>query len=98
MVRQPKEAPSPRTQSLHRWRAEGLRHRAEALRHRTQSLRRLPVLRHHLRVSTSTRARLQVLVVVCGGTWGVKLTECLAMYEPLIIIPMVRACRTREGV
>lgn len=32
------------------------------------------------------------LMCLCGGLWGVKLTECLALYEPLLIIPlMVRA-------
>lgn len=30
-----------------------------------------------------------LLVCMCGGLWGVKLTECLAMYEPLLIIPLM---------
>jgi len=30
-----------------------------------------------------------VLVLTCGITWGIKLTECLSMYDPLIIIPLM---------
>ena len=30
-----------------------------------------------------------LLVCVCGITWGIKLTECLALYDPLIIIPLM---------
>lgn len=33
-----------------------------------------------------------VLVTGCGIVWAYRLTECLTLYEPLIILPlMVRA-------
>jgi hypothetical protein len=30
-----------------------------------------------------------ILVVATGCLWGVKLTECLVLYDPLIIIPLM---------
>jgi hypothetical protein len=30
-----------------------------------------------------------VLVVGCGSFWGFKLTECLALYDPLLILPLM---------
>ena len=37
-----------------------------------------------------TPLHTQVLLLSgCGLLWGVKLTECLALYEPLLIIPLM---------
>ena len=33
-----------------------------------------------------------VLVVVCGCIWIVQLTRCLAMYNPLLILPLMVGC------